>query len=268
MAKIRILSDIHLHGSYLVSAYVGSADHDVVVVAGDIMKRPVDAMTWCRQKFEKPVVFVAGNHEFYRCQIQHEIARARREQPDGVHFLKNSAVVIAGVRFLGCTLWTDYAVDGNPVEGMRQAAAGLNDHRQIEHGRGYFRPEHALSMHQQSVQFLEDQFATSFDGPTVVVTHHAPSPQSIAPEFKGDPTNPAFVSDLEEQISRWQPDLWIHGHVHASFDYDIGRTRVICNPDGYRSSNLNFDHDLVIEVGVPEPTYDDDDVEEAQGWTP
>lgn len=65
--------------------------------------------------------------------------------------------------------------------------------------------------------------------------------------------NACFVSDLEARILRWQPQLWMHGHTHDSFDYRIGATRVIANPRGYArdgvAENKSFDPGLVIEVG-------------------
>jgi Icc-related predicted phosphoesterase len=90
--------------------------------------------------------------------------------------------------------------------------------------------------------------ATPFRGPTVVITHHAPHPNSVNSRFVGDPLNPAFVSDLGDLIARHQPDLWLHGHTHCSGDYRLGRTRVICNPAGYGRENPAFDPTLVVEV--------------------
>ncbi len=81
--------------------------------------------------------------------------------------------------------------------------------------------------------WLEQQFAVPHDGPTVVITHLAPARGSIAAKFAGSPLNACFVSDLEPQIRRWQPALWLHGHVHDSFDDRIGSTRVVTNPRGH-----------------------------------
>ncbi|MGP1683933.1 MAG: metallophosphoesterase, partial [Giesbergeria sp.] len=104
----------------------------------------------------------------------------------------------------------------------------------------------------QSVAWLEERFAEPFAGVTVVVTHFAPSPGSIAPQFIGSPLNACFVSDLEAQILRWQPALWLHGHVHHSCDYQVGATRVVANPRGYAPKgvveNANFAPNLLIEV--------------------
>ena len=61
-----------------------------------------------------------------------------------------------------------------------------------------------------------------------------------------------FVSDLEARILQWQPQLWLHGHTHDSFDYRIGGTRVVANPRGYAPDgvveNTHFDAAFVIEL--------------------
>jgi hypothetical protein len=69
----------------------------------------------------------------------------------------------------------------------------------------------------------------------VVVTHHAPTPISIAEWYKHDTLmNGAFASDLSEFImDRPQIKLWTHGHMHNVSDYMVGDTRVVCNPRGY-----------------------------------
>jgi Icc-related predicted phosphoesterase len=82
----------------------------------------------------------------------------------------------------------------------------------------------------------------------VVVTHHAPSPGSVAPAYAGHPLNPAFASDLDALVAAGRPDLWVHGHVHTSFDYRLGATRVVCNPLGYPRENASFDPGLVVEL--------------------
>jgi Icc-related predicted phosphoesterase len=110
-------------------------------------------------------------------------------------------------------------------------------------------PVDARQAHQATRRYLESELAKEHDGPTVVVTHHAPSPLSVAPRFLGSPLNPAFASDLTDMIWQYVPDMWIHGHVHDSFDYLLGDTRVIANPRGYGDENGSFDPMLVVEIG-------------------
>ena len=82
-----------------------------------------------------------------------------------------------------------------------------------------------------------------------MITHHAPSPRSIHPRSARDPLMPGYASDLEEVIERFQPALWIHGHVHRAVDFSIGRTRVLANPRGYdREAWVGYRPDLVIEL--------------------
>jgi hypothetical protein len=90
-------------------------------------------------------------------------------------------------------------------------------------------PAAAQRLFDASVAWLDARFAEPHAGPTVVVTHFAPSRLSIHPRFAGSPLNACFTSDLAAHIGRWQPRLWLHGHTHDSFDYRIGATRVVCN---------------------------------------
>ena len=91
----------------------------------------------------------------------------------------------------------------------------------------------------------------AFPGPTVVVTHHAPSALSNPPQFAGSPISGAFYSNLDELIEDTKPTLWIHGHVHDSCDYVIGETRVVCNPFGYEGIETNVDWDPRAMVELP-----------------
>jgi Icc-related predicted phosphoesterase len=115
-----------------------------------------------------------------------------------------------------------------------------------------FTPAVSRLLFDQSVAWLEECFAQPFDGPTVVVTHFAPARGSIAPQFAGSPLNACFVSDLQERMLRWQPALWLHGHVHDGCDYRVGATRVVANPRGYAkggvAENKKFDPTLVLHI--------------------
>jgi Icc-related predicted phosphoesterase len=105
-------------------------------------------------------------------------------------------------------------------------------------------------MHETSKAWLVNELRRTFKGPTVVVTHHLPATLSIASQYKNDPLNPAFASNLEDVIEMHQPDLWIHGHTHVACDYEIYGTRVVCNPRGYpsESTGKGFTPGLVVEI--------------------
>jgi hypothetical protein len=141
----------------------------------------------------------------------------------------------AGVRSMGSTLWTEFKLhgEGEAWFARERARRSMNDFVRIRHGRHKFRPEDSVELHETSRTWLVDQFEQPFDGPTVVVTHHLPASASIAKRYANDPLKPAFASRLEGLIEEYQPALWIHGHTHDACDYELFRTRIVCNPRGY-----------------------------------
>jgi predicted phosphodiesterase len=249
--KIRVLSDLHLEFSDWTPPPV---EADVVVLAGDIHVG-TRGLEWAREQFPAtPVIYVAGNHEFYGGQLQNTLTALRKTATRlSVHMLDCDEFVLGGTRLLGATLWTDFALYGSGprlARAMADAKHGMNDFRVIRYGdAGLFRPEHAREMHLGQVKWLEGKLADAFDGPTVVITHYLPHPRSIHRKYEGDVLNPAFASDLSHLVKP-PVALWIHGHTHQSFDYAVNGTRIVCNPRGYLPMEPNpaFDPALVAVV--------------------
>jgi predicted phosphodiesterase len=249
--KIRVLSDLHLEFRDWTPP---AADADVIVLAGDIHVG-VRGLEWAREQFPTtPVIYVVGNHEFYGGQMQDRLATLRQAARNlGVHLLDADELVLDDTRFLGATLWTDFALYGagsRLLRAMNDAMRGMNDFRVIRHSdTKLFRPEHARGIHLAQAKWLEGRFVEVFNGPTVVVTHYLPLRQSIHAKYEGDPLNPAFASDLTRLVGP-PVTLWIHGHTHESFDYVVNGTRVVCNPRGYlpMEPNFAFDPGLIIEA--------------------
>jgi Icc-related predicted phosphoesterase len=201
-------------------------------------------------RYNVPVILVAGNHEYYGSSIPKVNDAMRRElKGSQVHFLDDASVILDGVVFLGATLWTDYNLNGQytDADAMTNASYRMNDHRLIED----FIPVHALNAHFKSLKFLRASLRSSSKLKAIIITHHAPSSRSINPKYADDHLmNACFASNLESLIETSNATLWVHGHVHTSFDYRIGDTRVVCNPRGYYPRDLNpdFDPNLLIEV--------------------
>jgi len=260
--KIQLASDLHLEllehfpDELLITP---APDADVLVLAGDIADS-----TMCLYAFDSwpvPIVYVAGNHEFYGVDWNGTRADMRREAAKAnVHFLDNDAVVIGSVRFLGCTLWTDFRVaDATQDSAMETVERALNDYRRIRTPDGALTAKDTLRDHEASRAWLERELQKPFAGHTVVVTHHGPHPLSIHPRYAGDTVNAGFVSELSELLP--QTKLWLHGHVHDSFDYVVDGCRVVANPAGYVRNrwsvdtaadfvfeNSRFDPSLVIDL--------------------
>lgn len=249
--RARVFSDLHLEFSVFDPPKV---EADVVVLAGDIGVG-AKGVKWAARTFpDMPVIYVAGNHEYYGSSIEAVSAELASGKWPNVHVLENTSVVIGGVRFLGCTLWTDYELFGldRRDEAMAASAQCLSDHRTISirgaDGKRKFLPSDALEMHRRSRQWLAEQLAISHDGPTVVVTHHAPHRNSVDPKYADDLVTAAYVSDLEPLVEK--ADLWVHGHTHCSQDYHIGGARVVCNPRGYRLSGGNAENRAFLPVAI------------------
>jgi predicted phosphodiesterase len=281
---IQIFSDLHFE--FFKEGFANGGDvqvhpqAEVVVLAGDIDlgEHSVRHAHRIAYKFGKPVVWVPGNHEYYRQDYLALSRKYRNTHIDGVFLLMNNAVVIDDVRFCGNTLWTDFALYSpsirvpTPDISMQAGEGALNDFRLIRYGDEPFFAKTSLEEHKKTRAFLEQTLATPFAGKTVVVSHHAPHGNSIHPRFSAGErvlnstfrlpaenpywwANPCFASNLTPLLE--QADLWVHGHVHNSFDYHVGKCRVIANPRGYPVTgrdgnlyfeNIDYDHALLVEV--------------------
>lgn len=274
--KILALSDLHLEFGISLTLPTG-LEYDVVVLAGDIRTPGRKAVHWAQRESTfagRLVLIVAGNHEFYGCEMQAEL-EAMRQAATGsnVHVLHRDRVVIDGVRFLGCMLWTDFQLPVRQADGtsesdvgraLAQANKSLNDFRLIEvqapikrpsragELRRLLRAEDTLAMHWRDRDWLRRELSLAFDGPTVVVTHHAPASGSVHERYAQDWLTPAFVSALPADFFD-NAAVWVHGHTHSPFDYQHGRCRVVSNPRGYRLrdssfENQQFDAGFIIDL--------------------
>ncbi|TMG92640.1 MAG: hypothetical protein E6H72_06530 [Betaproteobacteria bacterium] len=230
------------------SESIPTFDADAIVLAGDIGNGAA-GIDWARETFRGPVLYLAGNHEYYEGEfeaVQEAMEAAARKL--AVELLDCSEIVLDGVRFLGCTLWTDYSLAPQKERpAVIESARKLNpDYQLIRYGSRAFAPEDAIALCARHRAWLAAALAAPFTGKTVVITHFAPHPLSIAPAFVGHRANPGFVVDLGEAMG--SAALWIHGHTHTFFDYRAGGTRVICNPRGYPDEATGFRPDLIVEI--------------------
>lgn len=264
--KLLILSDLHLEQRAFSASHAGQGidEHaDLVILAGDIHEG-VKGLRWARETFpDKPVLYVAGNHEFYGQNWSQNLDAMREAaRTHDIAFLETDGVDIGGVRLLGCSLWTDFELFGldRKSDALRAAKATMNDYQWIKFTRtpefywarsSKLLPELTVRRHQGCVEWLEMNLNRGEPAKTVVITHHAPHPRSIPAHFERDLVSAAYASDLSRLMGK--ATLWIHGHMHESADYSVGGTRVVCNPRGYLDwsgdfENLQFNPSLTIEV--------------------
>jgi predicted phosphodiesterase len=258
--RLLVLSDLHLElwGERSSRFDVCTSKPDIVILAGDIHTH-ARAPSWAAETFPNlPVLYVAGNHEYYGEAIERAGDKIFRECElhEHVHYLDCGEHISGGIRFLGATLWTDFSLFGSECKSrvVSQSQLQMTDYQRIKvAAKGYrkLQPQDTAQLHAEHKTWLRSKLEQSFAGHTVVVTHMAPSMGSITTEHAQDLVSGAFASNLDDLVSK--ADVWIHGHTHASFDYQIKQCRVVANPMGYRMrngrpENDDFDPNFVIEL--------------------
>jgi predicted phosphohydrolase len=253
---LQVMSDLHLEFDFKVP--VINPETSVLILAGDIA--PVLHTTNKRNTFnmflsnlfsEHPnikVIFVAGNHEYYGTTISHgnDFLNSMSAVFENFYFLNNSSVEIEGVNYIGSTLWTNFKAFG-VIPALAELAIQdcINDFRIIKVGKKYLTPNHVKMMFSEAVDAIER--LKKPDMANVVVTHFGPSEKSQHSRFSGDMVSAYFMSNCE-RLFEPSISLWVHGHTHASMDYKLGDTRVICNPKGYYAENPNFQYDFMVKL--------------------
>ncbi|MEH2472401.1 putative phosphodiesterase [Nitrobacteraceae bacterium AZCC 2161] len=258
--RLWVISDLHMEQTRGWDLPAGAArpDFDVLVVAGDLITRMERGAEWLLKRVtDRPVVYVAGNHEFWGCDIDRTVEKARLAAAGtSLHILQSNAVVIDNVLFVGATLWTDFELFGNRDLAMSRAAEGMNDYRRIRKRRYLerLRPTDTLARHFESRDFISHATREAHVQRTVVVTHHGCVREAMKAGTETDILSAAYTSDCSDLLE--DVDLWIYGHTHESRDFTVGRTRIVSNSKGYGPwppkqrgwENMRFDPNYVIEI--------------------
>ena len=263
--KIQLLSDLHLetHPHFTATPAPGA---DVLVLAGDIGSyqdgTQLDDEDFGLARFSPlpqyagwpvPVVFVPGNHEYDMLDFDAAHARLRATcERLGIHWLERETLVLQGVRLVGCTLWTDFdaLADDERTQDLarrlrlrEKAFRAANFYLKKTGGTRGGEPFLAELLREEglaSQAWLRAALAQPFDGPTVAVTHFAPSLKSADPRYGLVPGTAGFCNALVDLLP--SADAWLHGHLHAHCDYTVQgaradgsawRCRVVANPLGY-----------------------------------
>lgn len=253
--KIQLLSDLHLEQNIGFMPRP-APDAELLVLAGDIGSyqrgsrlAAVGDEDFGLGRFADwpvPVLFVPGNHEYDGLDFDATHARLRATcERLGFIWLEREVLVLRGVRFIGTTLWTDFDAltpDAPTTTLAEQLTAREKAYRAANHylrfaaarrGGELMLAEQIRAQALVCQAWLRRALAEPFDGPTVVVTHFAPSLQSCDPRYGLTPGSAGFCNALDDWLA--QADLWLHGHLHCAIDYvdASGRCRVVANPLGY-----------------------------------
>lgn len=283
--KIQLLSDLHLetHPDFMPKPAPGA---DLLVLAGDIGSYQTGSALAQAQDTDfglgrfsplrgwpVPVLFVPGNHEYDGLDFDEAHTRLRETCARlGIIWLERETVLMQGVRFVGTTLWSDFDALG-PLAGrmpaetppaqavpsavtlqlqarekaFRAANFYLRKTGTVRHGESWLAEpirQHALVCQ----QWLHQALTAPHAGPTVVVTHFAPSLRSADPRYGLTPGTAGFCNALDALLPNAR--LWLHGHLHCPVDYRHRGCRVVANPLGYadKGEQARFVPDLTLTV--------------------
>jgi Icc-related predicted phosphoesterase len=228
--RLQLISDLHTEFYQSVLEMCLSIeivpDLDVLVIAGDLVVAGVQSLEEIRAVFSffakkaKHVIYVYGNHDYYNNTGPAAEFKIKSVLPANVTILQNEELTIDGVHFFGGTMWFPRVT--NPLEDINKF--GMSDFHLISGLESW--------VYKDNAQFI-DRGRKLVKPETIVITHHLPHPQSIAPQFRSSSLNPWFLSDQTRMIAINKPRLWLHGHTHCACDYTIYNTHVVCHPYGY-----------------------------------
>lgn len=277
--RLWIWSDLHCEMQSVQYPLSAPAGADVIVIAGDLThaERVGAELRFIVDRYGLPVVFVPGNHEYYvhphhsgyrRGILNDRLTMSRlfhdfREAGQLVYVLDDSEMVLGDVRFLGATLWTDFA-HHNKGSGIgncprRTIAGNMKDAEEWipDYGRiPGLDAQAVLTMHRESKAFLRSALSRQHAGKTVVVSHHVPHPAGEPPFYRNSRLSCCFTNSADafgDILSDGRgPELWVYGHTHRAHSQTVGRTCLVCNPYGYRSRSdeqgNGFSWDITIDL--------------------
>lgn len=283
MTRLRIISDIHLEAHFVrypgeflslrdtvtklchesILPIMDDEDEQVLLIAGDFINYQTLANydEWYEtiQKISdrfKHIYIILGNHEHWNHYIDKTVNDLRtiyKKFGNNITVCHNDIIDLDSKHFLVAgTMWTD--MKNNCPLAKMHVAQFVRDFKKIyKHDGSYFTPDDAIVLFNKFHDTIQTAYQKCYNENKnmIVMSHHAPSYQSCSNQYKGHLVNPGFMSDYDEVIESYSDriPLWIHGHVHNSCDYKIAKTRIVCNPRGIFSENLDdYNGKLIIDI--------------------
>ena len=280
--NIQLLSDLHLESNPHFKP-VPLPGADLLVLAGDIgsyqqgsLLTSLGIADFGLARFSPlpvaqggaawptPVLFLPGNHEYDGLDFEETGLRLRQTcERLGLIWLERESVVMQGVRFIGSTLWSDFdalstreaargdITLGQQLKAREKAFRAANYYLKKNHSLCDGQPMLATEVRDQGLlaqAWLREALAQPFDGPTVAVTHFAPSLLSADPRYGLTPGTAGFCNSLDDLLPLAR--LWLHGHLHCPNDYVSQGCRVVANPLGYarKGEQESFRESLCITL--------------------
>jgi len=245
----QILSDLHLERIKDKRSFLKElkSNADVVLMAGDIMSffDAEETIKTISEVFhDQTVIFIAGNHEYYGTFLHkaNDIFKKESDKFENVQFLNNDYIDFGDIILLGtCGWWDDFNETGCYM---------MNDFIHIRDLRE--NKKAGLEYSTISKNFLIESFEKFYDKKIIVMTHNAPLHDFIPGKYIGSPLNPFFANEWGYMIKKYEPVIWVSGHLHEYKFFYKYNTLFVENCFGYYKidENPNFDKNLLIKVNI------------------
>lgn len=237
--KIMYGSDLHLE----FGGNVKVPECDILLLAGDIFTPHHRNMKYdegVRSFFEDCSInagityMILGNHEHYNGVFNTTALSVQKviTKFPNVFLLDNQSALFGNkIALFGTTLWTD----GDCGTGFYLENA-MNDFHIIRTGRHRFTVQDMWKENLLARRELKS-FCTQYpDYRKIILTHHLPSMQCVAPMYQGSILNTGFANTQFDYFIEEQEEgtKWIFGHTHHPVDFYINKCHMLCNPRGYK----------------------------------
>ncbi len=258
--RLQLLSDLHLETEDYTPQPAPGAE--LLVLAGD-----VDSSWRALERFAdwpKPVLFVAGNHEFDGRELREAWPALRaRCTALGITLLEREELTLCGadgrrIRFVATVRWCDFDLFGpSRRERCQRAARYFVEVMRATRDGAVFDPPAVRDEALACRAWLAEALGRSSDADaTVAITHYAPSFRSADPRYGAQSGTASFCNADDDLLPL--ADLWLHGHLHCRWDYVVEhpdgakrrQTRVVSNARGHAFKGEAEGHDglLCMEV--------------------
>ena len=252
--KIQFISDLHLEftkNRRYLNKHPLEAAGEILIIAGDtgyLGTKEYDnypLWDWASKNF-KEVFVLLGNHEFY---AGYDLGKIPEnfvgEIRKNIHYYYNGIVEYGDITFIFSTLWTKIS-----EESKKNCEEDLLNFSEVVYNGKKFTVDDYNNEHEKCVKFLKNAVENCKSKHKIVVTHHVPTFEIVAPEFKDSKIKDCFNADLTEYIKNSDIDYWIFGHIHRNIEKQIGKTKLICNQLGYtfEGEGKDFSNNRCIEI--------------------
>jgi Icc-related predicted phosphoesterase len=106
-----------------------------------------------------------------------------------------------------------------------------------------------LSEFKKSLKFLKKTLKKFANKKVIVIVHHCVSKKAIVEKYLNYRYSNMVISELDKFFTKFDNiKLIVHGHTHASVNYQLGNIKVYCNPLGRHNENPFFNKNLFIDV--------------------